>query len=62
MVLQRHARLLDLGRPFDIFAIDAESEAQVFHSTGENQYFMLCEYKALTIGSEGDGPAIRLDE
>ena len=35
---------------------------KVFYATGSNLYFMLCESESLTIGSEGDGPAIRLDK
>ena len=36
-----------------------------FHSfmgTENNKYFLLCEYKTLTIGSGGDGPAIRIND
>ena len=35
---------------------------EYFPATSLNKYYMYCEYKSLTIGSEGDGPAIRLDE
>ena len=33
-----------------------------FKSTGENERFMLCEPTYLTIGANGQGPAIRFDE
>lgn len=40
-------------RPGPLTVYQAEQEA--------NSYYMLCDYKNLTIGSGGDGPAISLD-
>lgn len=33
-----------------------------FMGTENNKYFLLCEHDALTIGSGGDGPAIRIND
>ena len=33
-----------------------------FMGTETNKYFLLCEYNTITIGSGGDGPAIRIND
>lgn len=35
---------------------------ELHHSSEMNNFFMFADWKSLTIGSGGDGPAIRLDE
>lgn len=35
---------------------------EVYHSSGLNNFFLFSDWKSITIGSGGDGPAIRLDQ
>ena len=35
---------------------------QYFRGTEKNKYYLLCEHNILTIGSGGDGPAIRIND
>ena len=47
-------------RPGDFQCYQKQQDGLRFDPS-QNTHFMHCDYKALTIGSGGDGPAIRLD-
>lgn len=38
------------------------NECSVFNSSNKNKFFLHCDWDTLSIGSGGDGPAIRLKE
>mmetsp|Transcript_44325 Transcript_44325/g.60123 ORF Transcript_44325/g.60123 Transcript_44325/m.60123 type:complete len:80 (+) Transcript_44325:1376-1615(+) len=43
-----------------VFTIEPETKPYYF--TEKNMRFMLCDVEYLTVGANGEGPAIRLDE
>jgi len=46
-----------------VFSVISESRVEQYQSEDEeNRYYLNCDYKSLSIGNGGDGPAIRLDE
>ena len=47
---------------FDSFVFKIKPKMQGYLATGDNDYFMLCQPGMLNIGSQGEGPALQLDE
>ena len=49
------------GSP-ETFLFTLEPKVEQYPALGTNDFYYLCASKYLTIGANGDGPAIRLDE
>eukprot|EP00351_Strombidinopsis_sp_SopsisLIS2011_P004402 CAMPEP_0116870406 /NCGR_PEP_ID=MMETSP0463-20121206/291_1 /TAXON_ID=181622 /ORGANISM="Strombidinopsis sp, Strain SopsisLIS2011" /LENGTH=56 /DNA_ID=CAMNT_0004506865 /DNA_START=1069 /DNA_END=1239 /DNA_ORIENTATION=- len=46
----------------ETFVFSVQPRAEAYYFTEANMRFALCDLKYMTVGANGEGPAIRIDE